>query len=51
MFTFGRKLPQRMCCERKARFFFRSPYAASFVTRDRVVSLACDPTIFISCQS
>jgi len=26
-------------------------YAASFVTRERAASFACDPTIFISCQS
>ena len=26
-------------------------YAASFVTRECATSLACDPTIFISCQS
>jgi hypothetical protein len=26
-------------------------YAASFVTRERALSLACDPIILISCQS
>src|SRR5271167_4229486 len=29
----------------------RGSYAASFVTKECAISLACDPTIFISCQS
>jgi hypothetical protein len=29
----------------------RGAYAASFVTRECLASLVCDPTILISCQS
>ena len=47
MFTFG---PQNASKERAVREQRRS-YAASFVTRECAASLACDPTIFISCQS
>ncbi len=52
MFTFGRQtgLEERAVRE-TARVLFRNRYAASLVTNDRAASLACDPTIFISCQS
>ena len=51
MFTFGHETPRKVRCEGTAWAFSGKAYAASFVTRECAASLACDPTIFISCQS